>query len=361
MPYPETRVAEIIVGKDTIMLLPPYLETLEDRSLPSAAYGPLPDFRPLMPSPGYDSRTFARQLDSDNRVAIRDELNLVPQTPAPRYDVDLDKEVLDALPRMPFPLDDLGERQPDDPFGIRRRYDTDALSSLVSSLEDGADEDSIASDSAGKQSASPREIAGEELQDHSRVDSEASGQPSALSAVASTDLFSSLDGGVLGDGTPEMMGLPGPFADTVFLDGWQTGLPAPQAELVPAGNKDLTIIAAYLVASPSAQPPAKVSPANEAETGPTDFIVGVEPKMTDPSPMRTTDSPMESSPQPLARESLPVAPARSSAAPPLKSDNGVTPLVDDKNSSPVAQESVDDGASTASESDEMPEEIGNGE
>ncbi len=74
--------------------------------------------------------------------------------------------------------------------------------------------------------------------------------------------------------------LPGPLADSVFLDGWRDGVPPPQADLVPAAGHDLTVMATYLVGTAP-----KSTPANQAlaavDPGPTDFIVGLSASRTD--------------------------------------------------------------------------------
>jgi len=85
----------------------------------------------------------------------------------------------------------------------------------------------------------------------------------------------------LAEGTGEMPP-PGPFADTVILDAWQGGLPLPQTEVVPAAEKDLTIIAAYLVGTPPARPPADAAPPSAPDPGLTDFIVGRQESPPEP-------------------------------------------------------------------------------
>jgi hypothetical protein len=99
------------------------------------------------------------------------------------------------------------------------------------------------------------------------------GQSARSPAVALPESPLALDLIALADATSEMPP-PGPFADTVILDAWQGGLPLPQTEVVPAAEKDLTIIAAYLVGTPPARPLADATPPRAPDTGLTDFIVG---------------------------------------------------------------------------------------
>lgn len=77
--------------------------------------------------------------------------------------------------------------------------------------------------------------------------------------------------------------LPGPLADSLFLDGWRDGIPPARPNLVPAGGQDLTVIATYLVGSPSQALPPPLSPP-VLESGATDFIVGLANPTRDQPP-----------------------------------------------------------------------------
>jgi hypothetical protein len=83
------------------------------------------------------------------------------------------------------------------------------------------------------------------------------------------------------EGTAELALSARPSED-VLLDAWVDGVPAPQAELVPLGDGDLSIIAAYLVGAPGSLDPAQSVPVSGMETGLTDFIVGFQEPGRDP-------------------------------------------------------------------------------
>jgi hypothetical protein len=74
----------------------------------------------------------------------------------------------------------------------------------------------------------------------------------------------------------ELALLPGPLADSIFLDGWRDSIPLSKAELVPATGHDLTVMATYLVGSVPTTSPAQpdAAPLDPAST---DFIVGYSP------------------------------------------------------------------------------------
>jgi hypothetical protein len=69
-------------------------------------------------------------------------------------------------------------------------------------------------------------------------------------------------------------GLRGAFADGIILDAWSDAVPAPQADLVPASDRDLTTIAAYVVRAVGPVQTPEGRPVAGSETGLTDLIVG---------------------------------------------------------------------------------------
>jgi hypothetical protein len=334
------------------MLLPPNLEALEDRTLPSAINAPEPVYH--LASAESVPNILVPKLDNEDRVTIREELKAAPQPYSLRFGIDTGKVDITA--------DELLERQPDDAFESHRHNERDTLSSLTNSLESGVSGGPLDSGSYDVKSVTLPETQNSAALDRLPAASEPSGQASSLSAGASLDNLSSLATSTFGDGTADVV-FQGPLADSVFLDGWQSGLPAPQADLVPAANKDLTIIAAYLVGFPSAPPPTAIGPASAAETGPTDFIVGLQSQTSKPSPARTADNHTDTSPQPSACDSSPAAPDHIATAPPayVPTPAAADPCVvvpDAKTDSPSEQDTANEVTPSPSDSADVPEEEG---
>jgi hypothetical protein len=108
------------------------------------------------------------------------------------------------------------------------------------------------------------------------------------------------------------------LTDNVLLDGWLDEVPPPQVDFVPAAEKDLTIIAAYLVGtppSPDRSDSARSGPSTKADQdspdaavgGLTDFIVGLPQQPANRSDPGTelTDRGSMPSPLPAADPNLP--------------------------------------------------------
>jgi hypothetical protein len=82
-----------------------------------------------------------------------------------------------------------------------------------------------------------------------------------------------LDTAVFAEWTAEP-GLRGAFADSIILDAWSDAVPAPQADLVPASDRDLATIAVYVVRAVARVQTQESRPLAGTETGLTDLIVG---------------------------------------------------------------------------------------
>jgi hypothetical protein len=66
------------------------------------------------------------------------------------------------------------------------------------------------------------------------------------------------------------------LSEDVLLDAWADGIPAPQADLVPFADRDLSIVAAYLVGPPGSGDAVESVQDIGSELGLTDFIVGAQ-------------------------------------------------------------------------------------
>ncbi len=319
------------------MIPPPSLELLEDRRLLSGAYG-LP---PVVPLPGVLSGEYSRALEYVRTVDNGSGL----------FAMRIGLEGIEG--------NSLFERlglSPSEAFVLHRESERETLSSLMSSLENDAHGNSIEIGSFVVRSSVAWETPAAAFNDRSQTGAEPSAQPSALPSGAIADSLSSLGNIVPGDASTDLAAS-GPFADAVFLDGWPDGLPAPQVDLVPAANKDLTIIAAYLVGSPVAAPAPAVPPASGTEAGSTDFIVGLQPARPESSPAKS-----------VARESSPITLDLIPATAPAHTPTAVEPQTcaqppDFRHNAPVGRQdtNADHAPPSGSESADMPEETSDDE
>jgi hypothetical protein len=237
------------------------------------------------------------------------------------------------------------ESGPSDVFvGLSERV---VLSSLVGSLENSrvprGDKES-----RGMRSISPTESINTSTQNDSPASMETSGQPLALSAIAAENtLF--LDSTAPSDGTVDLA-ITAPFADGVFFDAWQEGLPAPQPEVAPAADRKLTIIATYLVDAPPAKQATEVPPRRETESGPTDFVVGLPDRPSVPPSPNAADN--QTAPPTLPATPYTLPPPQIQTPPAPKADPGDVPPDNGEQSPPDQQTDADPDPG------EVPEETG---
>jgi hypothetical protein len=328
---------EIVIGKDSSMIPPPSLELLEDRRLLSGTYA-----RPtVVPPPDVFPDEFTRAL------AFAQTVDNGYGPSALRFGLDgIDGSVL--FDRLAM--------SPNEAYGLHRESERETLSSLVSSLENDTEGNPIATGSTGMRSSAAWEMRTAVLNDHSSPVAEPVAQPSALPSGTTADTLFSLDNSASWQATTDLTAS-GPFADAVFLDGWQGGLPAPQVDLVPAAHKDLTAIAAYLVGSASTARVPEAPPASGMEIGATDFIVGLPPARPEPTAV-----------QPVAREASPIVPDRLPPLPPVHVPTVTQPQAcdqqpGDKDSPSDGRQDTDadDAPSAGSESADVQGEAENGE
>jgi hypothetical protein len=256
------------------------LETLEGRMLLSAAYSELAGV--VLSAPLSNEVAGVRALPKTDGG---DGLNLAAQdltAPSIQSEIDWGRDV--------SILYDHDDSPPVDAFDWDwvRQGARDALSSVVGSLENSS-EVRVENGLPVIQSVPARETTDGSVQDRSRAVLEPSGQAPTLPAGAAVNNNSSLGPDAPSEQTVDLAAA-GSFADIVFLDAWQDGLPAPQPELAPAVDKNLTIIPAYLVGAPPAMPAKETTPNTETETGPTDFIVGFQDRQPTPSPPRAAET-----------------------------------------------------------------------
>jgi len=133
--------------------------------------------------------------------------------------------------------------------------------------------------------------------DRSLVFAGTPGQPLLLPGLTRGDDPFALDLAGLTDGFNDLA-LTGRLGDDVFLNGWAEGVPPLQAELVPVADKELAIIAAYLVGPRVSLPGAAPAPSSAAEPGLTDFIVGSSDRRLDKSASHAAQADVRLTPVP---------------------------------------------------------------
>lgn len=328
------------------MHLPPHLEVLEERTVPSGLWAALLGSRVISPDGG--STVFALEM---GEIRVTNRYAFIAQAQSVLLH---DPGVLEKLDSALAAFPDWG---PGDLLEVRREYAFETFSSLASNLMNDSQGSSVEGNFPDLANAAPRETLSAAITDRSESDSEPSGSPLSMSAVASLASLWPLAGNEFGDVTTDAI-VPQWVADAVFLESGPSGLPAPQADLVPAGDKHLTTVAAYLVGSPSASPPVTTPPAGRPDTGTTDFIVGFQAQTPDPPrpPADRQETPGSSAAVP-ARGSL--VPADLIAAPVDVKAPDVS--ADNKKELPEIQKVTDDTPPSASESEDVPEEAGGGE
>jgi hypothetical protein len=338
-----TSLAELVIGKDAIMFRPPHLESLEDRTVPSGLWAALLGPRAITPEGG--STVFALEMGEihiNNRYAFVAQVDAQFESVILHDSLDMEKIEAAIAASPDWQLGELME--------VRRQFAYDTFSSLASNLVTDLQGNSVESTFPDFPTAAPHETLSTATTDRSEGDSEPSGQSLLLSTGASLASLWPLADNVFGDVTTDVI-VPQWVADAMILETGPSGLPAPQADLVPAGGKHLTTVATYLVGSPPARPPVAMPAVSRPDSRTTDFIVGFEPQTADPIPQNSTDSQKSTSSSPPIRESSQAIPARVEVK-----TGGIS---EDKNNSlPETQKVAGDTSPAPPETEDLPEETG---